>query len=69
MTRDGLVTAADLFAERPLDPPENDIDYDRTEELIEQERADDVDRAWESEIEKISADIDRQFREIARGQK
>lgn len=30
--------------ERPLDPPDDDIDYDREEERIEQARADLVDK-------------------------
>ena len=49
------------MSERPLDPPDNDIDYDREEEQIEQSRANETDKIWES--------IRDQFIEIARSQK
>ena len=39
----------EYLKERPLDPPDDVIDYDNSEELIEQERADAADKAvWEA---------------------
>ena len=45
--------------ERPLDPPDDDIDYDREEERIEQARADEIDDTWDRKEKAIADEVTR----------